>query len=795
MEDRLKRLDLWRLSLGLYPVPLFGEGSQSNQFVLLNGNRGNFCLDLRNEHLSDESRNSAWSSNVGHYVSLVDGSVEVQRWDQRRQAIERYNHESVLNDLEKFHSHLEKDEPRREFSIISHVIRVFRSLRTALGTSTDGPTSLKAFLYLLALVTDNVERDRLTTDKWGLDATAADVANLVRKADWDALVCELIDGRPLEGLTPIPALVLRHASGQLFQEAHYEAIAIPQEQLMLSGFAPLPVTLGKRYKGFGLHFTPPALARTLVEEALNVIETLPPSVVIFDPACGSGEFLREALRQLKMNNYHGWVKLVGWDVSPAACDMANFVLSWERRGYENQVEIDIKCQDSVLAEEWPRDVNVVVMNPPFLSWQDMDSEQRDSITRVLGDLSKKRPDLSSAFVLRAASTLLRGGVLASILPASFLDGESAGPVRTQLGEILRTRLVGRLGSHQLFMSATVDAALYVGSLDSVQFDAPVAFWADHRPQSASAGLRALRKVRSARGQDVLPVLEKGFNIYENSAFGKGKGSWAPRPYEAWKLIRSLSSLTRVRELFDVRQGILTGLNKAFILSKQQWEKLRTKRERSYFRPAVLNESIRDGFLQDSGYLFYPYGEAAIQTESELRSVLRHYYEEFLLPNKELLSKRVSRGGAKWWQLSRHRTWQETPDPKLVSTYFGDAGSFAWDSSGSFVVVQGYAWIHRATKQFKNLPAGIALAYLPILNSHVFSKLLSATSNHVGGGQWNLSKRFVDNVPLPNLLSGELDPTLITELTRVGSDIHSRGVVDTEKREELVNAAYGLDDSI
>jgi hypothetical protein len=794
MEERLKRLDLWRIGLGLYPFPLFSGGLQNDQFVLLNGNRGNFCLDLRNEPLSDESRNTAWSSNVGHYVSLVDGFVEVQRWDQKPQAIERYNNETVLRDLEKFHSHLQKDEPRREFSVISHSLRVFRSLRTALGSSTDGPNSLKAFLYLLAMVTDNVERGHVETNRWGLDPTAVEVANIIRKDYWDALVSELIIGRPLEGLTPIPTLVLRHASGQLFQEAHYEAVAIPQEQLMLRGFSPPPITIGKRYKGFGLHFTPSALARTLVEEALNSIETLPQSIIVFDPACGSGEFLREALRQLRIKNYNGKIRLVGWDVSAAACDMANFLLSWERRGNERQVELTIECRDSVLTELWPKDVNVVVMNPPFLSWQDMNPEQKQTITRLLGNLARKRPDLSSAFVLRAASTLADKGVLAAILPASFLDGESAGPVRKRLGETLETTLVGRLGSHQLFMSATVDAALYVSCAGEPRRDSPLAFWADHRPQSASAGLRALRKVRNSGRQDVLPFLERGFSIYQNSELGRGEESWAPRPYEAWKLLTTLRSLTKVQDSFDVRQGIRTGLNKAFVLSKDQWQAL-PKRERLYFRPAVLNESIRDGFLDDAGYVFFPYGEHEIRTESELRSDLNHYYERFLLPNKEELSERVSRGAAQWWELSRRRPWQETQEPKIVSTYFGDAGSFAWDSTGSFVVVQGHAWIHKVTRQFEQLPRKIGLAYLPILNSDIFSKLLSATSNHVGGGQWNLSKRFVKYVPLPNLLREDVGSTLIAELTMLGRDIHSGQPFNPEKREELVTAAYGLDDSI
>jgi len=34
---------------------------------------------------------------------------------------------------------------------------------------------------------------------------------------------------------------------------------------------------------------------------------------IFDPACGSSEFLIEALKQLKENKYNGEIKVIGWD--------------------------------------------------------------------------------------------------------------------------------------------------------------------------------------------------------------------------------------------------------------------------------------------------------------------------------------------------------------------------------------------------------------------------------------------------------------------------------------------------
>ena len=61
----------WRNKLGLFPMPLFQDKSQREKFILLNGGMmGNLCLDFRNESITD-ARNFAWSSDVGHYLSLI----------------------------------------------------------------------------------------------------------------------------------------------------------------------------------------------------------------------------------------------------------------------------------------------------------------------------------------------------------------------------------------------------------------------------------------------------------------------------------------------------------------------------------------------------------------------------------------------------------------------------------------------------------------------------------------------------------------------------------------------------
>jgi hypothetical protein len=128
--------------------------------------------------------------------------------------------------------------------------------------------------------------------------------------------------------------------------------------------------------------------------------------------------------------------------------------------------------------------------------------------------------------------------------------------------------------------------------------------------------------------------------------------------------------------------------------------------------------------------------------------------------------------------------------KLVSTFFGDAGSFALDVTGEFVVVQGNGWQFKKEieKKIQSLPVkrAIYLAYLAILNSSLFSDLLPAVSTQVAGGQWDLSKRYVELIPIPDLFNVDLTSTLINKLVSLGEQGYDRqGAIDSEIRELLM----------
>jgi adenine-specific DNA-methyltransferase len=429
----------------------------------------------------------------------------------------------------------------------------YRALRSVLGSDFDGQQSLKAFLYLLACVADNVNRNELNAEKWGLVYDTQSSVATVNDSAWESLVDSLKAGTSFYGLRPNISLLLRHASGTLFQEAHYEAYTFNQSQLLLPlpGLLPDPVTVKKETNFVGIHYTPPSIARTLVEEALNAVDELPSTLNVFDPACGSGVFLKEILRQLSLKNYQGRVRLEGWDISPAAIDMARFILLYEKDKLSNQFSVDIELhyRDSLDGNhEWSDDIDIILMNPPFLSWNNMDKQQRELVRKSLGDLMQKTPDLSSVFLWKGVQSISQKGVIACIVPASILNAQSHRKIREAIASRVDLCLVGKLGNHLLFSNAEIDTAILIARSPK-ENNSPLYLWADHRLESSSSVLRALRRY-SYHGRDPFNIVNKsGFSIYENQSLGDDFISWSPRSYESFKLLNRLESFFKSKRSF------------------------------------------------------------------------------------------------------------------------------------------------------------------------------------------------------------------------------------------------------
>ena len=805
----------WADQFGLALAPLFGTKEvvgEGFHAVLLDGGYGSFAMSATGEELwrDEKTAHWAWSSNLPHHVTVTDNIVAVTRWDSPKADV--LSRSSVEAQTEAFYSYLVTDRVQSSQRVVDYVLYLFRRMRSLVADAglPDGQ-STDAFLAFLTALIERDQSEVSGRDRSALLKTQArtELLRELPQNGLESLIEELGEPTSLQPFRLFPSLAVRHAGSEVFQEAHFELLRAPSLDL----FSYAGPAEAKSVTRGGAHFTPAALARCVVEQTLLQVEDLAvrKRLTVLDPACGSGSFLHEALRALRRLEFAGKIVLVGRDISSAAVSMADFVVRHAAADWapERDIKIDVRIADS-LAEPLPH-ADVVLMNPPFISWPLLNDLQRDQMQQVLGGRLRGRSDISMAFVSRAVDSLAAGGALGVLLPSSLLTLEAAENWRNDLLERTDLRLLASLGDYGLFAHALVQVAAAVMFKPTDPVARRGTTTAVVTSNSAEATGDALRALRRSDRQILGIGQDDAWRLFEiPTRTFQQRRTWRLTTPRAEAGLSKLidAGAARISDLFDVRQGVLTGNNRAFLLSKTEYEAL-PERERPFFRPAVMNRSIQDGRLRLLYWVFYPYdiNGPIFRTEDELLAAVPSYAERFLIPRREALlgrSSRVHGGDAEWWGLTRRRpTWAFDPTPRLVSKYFGGPGGFAVDLMPEFVVVQGYVWVAKSVQlaadeteeeEASVLPVDALLcAYLGIMNSRRFGSILELFSPHVAGGQFNLSPRYVNHIPMPNLADLAKDERLgrlIARLIELGREPRRSERDWMEAADEITTELYG-----
>ena len=792
-------LDRWARRSNLALAPLFESEAHRPKGVhlaLLDGASGSFVLsDVVHIEFDPQAAAAwAWSSDLPHHVAVAGDKVWVTRWDRptpREIPISVFE-----SDFESFYSFLSNDLVSSSHTVVDHLLNVFRRVRSLVANAgmPDEHTTRCFLEFFEHLITTTSKRgDSVVFSYAGESRLLPDLP----KDGVEALVEHASRANHGPDFELFPTLALRHAGGAIFQEAHFELARAAAADLF--GYVE-PARAHLVTRG-GAHFTPPALGRMLAEQTLRSITEIHTREVltILDPACGCGSILHEALRLLKRWQFRGRIVLRGFDISAAAIAMARFVLTHSAWDWaeSSRIEIEVEQRDSL--EQRLPEADVVLMNPPFITWGALRDEQRSVLSTVLGSCSATQPDYSMGFVLKALDeTLVHGGALGALLPASVLTSQSALRWRHALLDRGDLQFLASLGHHHLFPNAIVQVAGLV--LSTARASAP-------KPKVVTLRVGAGELTETGDALRALRGYEEGVGAHDSGGswelFEVAAHTFAERP--TWRPIspKKLDALSRllteglrrVSDLFDVHQGVHTGYNRAFLVKRKVFDGLRPS-ERLFFRPAIVNESLRRGHLAEGTWVFYPYNERGLSlpTEEDLKDALPLYYRRVLSHFHSALAERATqrRGrGKPWWDLNRPRLdWALRATPKLVSKFFGGPGAFAVDFNSEFVVVQGYAWILKAEPEGEGSSSALdheALlnAYCALFNSAYFSTLLEVFCPVVAGGQYDLSRRYVESIPVPDLL----------EMFETGTEheaIHVLSELGSEPRTEHWEWQEGVD---
>jgi hypothetical protein len=207
----------------------------------------------------------------------------------------------------------------------------------------------------------------------------------------------------------------------------------------------------------------------------------------------------------------------------------------------------------------------------------------------------------------------------------------------------------------------------------------------------------------------------------------------------------------------------------------------------------MNPSIVEGRFVADYFVFYPYSAdlPGIESDECLQEYVPTYYSEDLNPVKTKLAGRrtLQNSNLHWWDLLRHRAWQEEPAPKLVSKYFGERKAFAFDDVGNVVVVVGQAWMLKKDAHLSDqlTDEEVYLAMLAYLSSSLADHLIGYLSVQVAGGQWDLSHKYLKDLPVPNL--AKIHAARVNELVQIGRNILSGADNGAGDVDEIMNSIF------
>ncbi|MGL5346357.1 MAG: Eco57I restriction-modification methylase domain-containing protein [Peptostreptococcaceae bacterium] len=494
-------------------------------------------------------------------------------------------------------------------------------------------------------------------------------------------------------------------------------------------------------KSNGVYYTPKVIVDYILRNTIlkhNIVDN--PYPKILDISCGCGNFLLQAYDALydmfeeniyelrdrydenywKNDNIHNHIIsncIYGADIDEKAIE----ILKKELIKKDEDINVDrfnIKCCDS-LKELWDIKFDYVIGNPPYVGHKKIDKEYKKFILKEYKDVYKGKADLYFCFYKKIIEVLKDDGVGSIITPRYFLESPSGKYLRRYIDENVNIEeLIDFLGAN-VFKNISISSCI-------------MTFKKDKYKSNDTRVLRIKDESININKLDSLEVLiNKGYFNY----FIMNKD---PK-YEEWIIVN-----TKDKDFYDnieskceyildeictSFQGIITGCDKAFVVSNQN--EMLDKVDKPLLKPWVKNTNIDKYIVGKSNYkLIY---SNDIEDEEKNKNTI----ESFIVKHKERLQNRreCKKNSRKWYELQWGREKQLFERVKIMYPYKSNKNKFAIDYNHNYCSADVYSFYIK--DKFIN---EFSYEYLvAILNSSVYDKYFKINAK-------KMSKNLYDYYP-------------------------------------------------
>ncbi len=624
-----------------------------------------------------------------------------------------------------------------------------------------------------------------------IDYTLLKKFDKVNKQSFSFLLNDFYENRHNSFFSYDFSIMSSHALSRIYEK--YVALLKVENSSQLTFFPKLPSE--QINKAYGAVYTPQYVARFF---ARYLKENLPPSefksLKIIDPAVGSGIFLRSLLEIQCDPRVEGITKEVisqnfasaaGVDIDVNACKATELSLALlqllltgkfpDRLNINNVEAIGYFKNHPELKESY----DAVLANPPFIPYYSQSDEIKSILKDYLGDLKVGSPDIYLAFLKMGLDLLKPGGFGLYIVPQSFMLSSHASKMRREIYDKCNIKCIADLSSIPVFG----DVGVYVNLLifQKKRTDIP--------PESKTIVVKCQELVGKALFDAVNRDFKENtfYSVFEVSSDIFKKKEWHILPLGETKLMKRLSLFPTLDNFLEIRQGFVSGNDKAFIFDKNKIPKGEEEAFMSYLPDKEMDRYLVPDETKKAFLFPFKDGKKMERDEFILKfpetwKILKEFREEN--QSKKSFEK------SEWWRPHRTRHPDKLQIGKIITPHLVLTPKFSIDFDGEYSVSHAPFFIPKKEELSTN---DFLKFFCAVLNSSACFWYISNHSHVYRGGYTKLEVHTLKDTPVPDPSS--VPPVTMKKIINLVTDrLHSDGyeAIKIERQiDELIADIYLL----
>ncbi|NLJ58045.1 MAG: N-6 DNA methylase, partial [Tissierellia bacterium] len=449
----------------------------------------------------------------------------------------------------------------------------------------------------------------------------------------------------------------------------------------------------KEKNSLGQVYTPLDIVNRMIKQVFK-IKNVNENTKILDPACGGGYFLVELYKYIR-NNHPAINKrhivetmLYGIDIDDFSIFLSKMALIFQSG--LNDIKLNIQNRDFLLAQKTSEKFDIIIANPPYLGHKNTTKEYKKVLYEKYDAVFYDKADISYCFFKQGKELLKAEGVISFITSRYFMEALYGDRLRSFLKENFKIISLVDYNGNRLFKRAMISPAIIT--------------LCNSGNKSSFLYVKKNSSSKEVYKYDQNKLKDKGWVILKDVE------------EKLFDRIDNISN-TYIKDISTIKQGIITGLDKAFIVTEEDIEKY--KIESFLLRKWIKNSNIsRSSIKYNNLYLLY---SDIIENEEDFPNAINYLalYKERLKNRRECLN-----GIRQWYKLQWGRNKSDFENPKIIFPYKSKSNNFYYDPHGYFCSADIYL--------MNNFPSNISIDYLTsYLNSEIFEFYLKCQAKKVG----------------------------------------------------------------